>query len=224
MMGNAYAITDLSASRHVVGWMVAAKEASSWRAQLFAAETARHGTVDSLENLDRGSAMKSDIPRRSASFSLGATPSFQPPTPDDNASVTVQNRCLRYQPDYSRSLFPPELHHRPWLEPAVLDGTTTTTTIRDWRCSRRDRPSFGRVSGASVPTSCARFRLFAHPERFLPNTGAPLVLLPLPPPRSSINLPMATAPAWAQEAANSVVEASIDDSAPSAPGARFRLR
>jgi putative transposase len=215
---HAYVIIDLF-SRYVVGWMVAAKECKHLAAHLFAESIARHGIEPGLTvHSDRGSAMKSDTLAQLLA-SLGATRSFsRPHVSDDNAFSEAQFKTLKYQPDYP-GRFHSELHARGWLQ-----------QFFGWHNDEHHHAGlalftpanvfFGRVEHVRIARQAALDSAYAaHPERF-PH-GAPLV--PLPPAEVYINPLMATAVSVVQGAVPPVVEASMGDSAPSAPRTRPRV-
>jgi hypothetical protein len=149
---------------------------------------------------------------------LGATRSFsRPHVSDDNAFSEAQFKTLKYQPDYP-GRFHSELHARGWLQ-----------QFFGWHNDEHHHAGlalftpadvfFRRVEHVLIARQAALDSAYAaHPERF-PH-GAPLV--PLPPAEVYINPLMATAVSMVQVAVPPVVEASMGDSAPSAPRTRPR--
>lgn len=215
-----FVILDLF-SRMVVGWMVADAENAALAGHLLRETIRRHriepGTL--TVHSDRGSPMKAGTTTELLK-ALGVEYSFsRPRVSNDNPHIESSFKTAKYQPRYPGK-FATQEHARAYF-----------AVFFDWYCEHHHHEGLalftpadvfhGRVEAvAAVRQRALDAQYEAHPERFV--RGRPVV--PRPPPRVHINLPLVEpAPSTPLSATEVAAPAAVlDASSPTTNSVRTR--
>jgi len=208
-----YVIIDLF-SRMVVGWMVAEAENAALAGHLLGETIRRHniepGTL--TVHSDRGSPMKAGSTTQLFTM-LGVEYSFsRPRVSNDNPFIEASFKTAKYQPDYPGKFATAEHARAHFAE------------YFDWYCEHHHHEGLalftpadvfhGRVDAiAKVRQTALDAQYEAHPERFV--RGRPI--LPRPPKRVHINLPLVEAAPATPRGVNEVAPPIAAPASPTAP-------
>lgn len=202
-----HVIIDLF-SRMVVGWMVAEAESATLASHVLGESIQRHGIKPGTLTVhsDRGSPMKAGTTTQLLTM-LGVEYSFsRPRVSNDNPFIESSFKTAKYQPEYPGKFSTLE-HARAYF-----------ADYFDWYCEHHQHDGLalftpadvflGRVADVAAVRQAALDEVFAlHPERFV--RGRPIV--PLPPARVHINLPLVEQVLATPRGANEVAVPTADD-------------